>query len=163
MKTRKRTCIRRMSMVKRCTLALSPIHLRAVRGAVAATAARFGTRLPPEYVEDVVQDAFLNIWRSKAERMLDCLPYIRRAAVNTAIDFLRREGAQKRSLGRFETFDLVRTLWQPLHTPEEILMERQEAHQLLAGDRLLRKRVERLMRQMTQRKASCQGSFATSG
>jgi DNA-directed RNA polymerase specialized sigma24 family protein len=144
-------------------MALSPVYLHAVRGAVAATAARFGTRLPPESIEEVMQDTLLNLWRSKAERMLDCLPYMRRAAANTAIDFLRREGAQKRSLHRHETFDLVQTLWQPLRTPEEILMERQEAHQLLAGDRLLRKRVERLMRQMTQGKTSCQESFATSG
>src|SRR3954447_21727813 len=161
MKTRKRTCI--SPKAKRRTMALSPVHLHAVRGAVAATAARFGTRLPPEYIEEVMQDTLLNLWRSKAERMLDRLPYIRQAAVNTAIDFLRREGAQKRSLHRHEPSDLVRAIWQPPQTPEEILSERQEARQLLAGDRLLRKRVERLMRQMTKRKASCQGSFATSG
>jgi DNA-directed RNA polymerase specialized sigma24 family protein len=134
-----------------------------VRGAVAATAARFGTRLPPEYIEEVMQDTFLNLWRSKAERMLDCLPYIRQAAVNTAIDFLRREGAQKRSLDHFETFDLVRTLWQPPQTPEDILVEREEAYRLCTEDRVLCKRVERVIRQMTQRKASCQRSFATSG
>src|SRR4051812_28596790 len=139
MKTRKRTCI--SPKAKRRTMALSPAHLHAMRGAVAATAARFGTRLPPEYIEEVMQDTFLNLWRSKAERMLECLPYIRQAAVNTAIDFLRREGAQKRSLGHFETFDLVRALWQPPRTPEEILMERQEARQLLAEDCVLRKRV----------------------
>ncbi len=161
MKTRRRTCIR--PTAKHRTMVLSPVHLNAVRGTVAATVARFSTRLPPECVEDAIQETFLNLWRSKAERMLDCLPYVRRAALNTAVDLLRRQSAQKRSLHRYQTFDLVRTLWQPPRTPEEILMERQEAHQLLAGDRLLRKRVHRLMWQMTQRRASCQGSFATSG
>jgi DNA-directed RNA polymerase specialized sigma24 family protein len=149
MKTRKRTCI--SPKVKRRTMALSPVHLHAVRGALAATAARFGTRLPPEYIEEVMQDTLLNLWRSKAERMLDCLPYIRQAAVNTAIDFLRREGAQKRSLHRHETFDLVRTLWQPPQSPEEILSERQEAYRLCTRNPTLRKRVERLMRQVAKR------------
>jgi DNA-directed RNA polymerase specialized sigma24 family protein len=149
MKTRKRTCI--SPKAKRRTMALSPVHLHAVRGAVAATAARFGTRLPPEYIEEVMQDTLLNLWRSKAERMLDCLPYIRQAAVNTAIDFLRREGAQKRSLHHHETFDFVRTLWQPPQTPEEILSERQEAYRLCTGNPTLRKKVERLRRQVAKR------------
>jgi DNA-directed RNA polymerase specialized sigma24 family protein len=149
MKTRKRTCI--SPKAKRRTMTLSPVHLHAVRGAVAATAARFGTRLPPEYIEEVMQDTLLNLWRSKAERMLDCLPYIRQAAVNTVIDFLRREGAQKRSLHRHETFDLVRTLWQPPQTPEEILSERQEAYRLCTGNPTLRKKVKRLMRQVAKR------------
>lgn len=161
MKTRKRTCI--SPKAKRRTMALSPVHLHAVRGAVAATAARFGTRLPPEYIEEVVQDTLLNLWRSNAQYRLDCLAYVCRAAANTAIDFLRRQGAQKRSLHRYQTFDLVRTLWQAPQTPEEILMERQEAHQLLAESPALRKRVQRLMRQMTQRKAPCHGSYATFG
>ena len=161
MKTRRRRCL--SLKAKRRTMVLSPVHLHAVRGAVAATAARFGTRLPPEYIEDVMQDTFLNLWRSHAERMLDCLPYVRRAATNAVIDFLRREGAQKRSLHHHETFDLVRTLWQPPQTPEEILSERQEAYRLCAGDPSLRKRVERLVRQLTNRKGSCQRSFAISG
>jgi DNA-directed RNA polymerase specialized sigma24 family protein len=149
MKTRKRTCI--SPKAKRHAPALSPVHLHAVRGALAATAARFGTRLPPEYIEEVMQDTLLNLWRSKAERMLDCLPYIRQAAVNTAIDFLRREGAQKRSLHRHETFDLVRTLWQPPQSPEEILSERQEACRLCTRNPTLRKKVERLMRHVAKR------------
>jgi len=132
-------------------MALLPVHLRAVRAAAIATAARFGMRLPAECIEEVMQDTLLNLWRSRAERMLDRLPYIRRSAVNTSIDFLRREGAQKRSLGYFETFDLVRELWQPPQTPEEILIERQEAYRLCTGNPALRKKVERLMRQMAKR------------
>ena len=161
MKTRRRRCL--SLKAKRRTMVLSPVHLHAVRGAVAATAARFGTRLPPEYIEDVMQDTFLNLWRSHAERMLDCLPYVRRAATNAVIDFLRREGAQKRSLHHHETFDLVRTLWQPPRTPEDILIEREEACRLCAGDPSLHKRVERLMRQMTKGGATCPESYATSG
>jgi DNA-directed RNA polymerase specialized sigma24 family protein len=160
MKTRRRTCIRPTAK-RRSTVALSPVHLHAVRGAVAATAARFATRLPPEHIEDFTQDAFLNLWRARVP--LDCMPYIRRTATNAAIDFLRREGAQKRSLHRYQTFDLVRTLWQPPRTPEEIVMERQEACQLCARNPTLRKRVQRLVRQMTKGGAACQGSCATFG
>jgi DNA-directed RNA polymerase specialized sigma24 family protein len=147
MKTRKRKCI--SPKAKRRTMALSPIHLEAVRSAAMATAVRFAARLPPECVEDVVQDTLLNLWKSRMA--LGCLPYIRRAAANATIDFLRREGAQKRSLRRFETFDLVQALWQSPRTPEEILTERQEAYRLVAGDPLLRKRVQRLMRQVAQK------------
>jgi DNA-directed RNA polymerase specialized sigma24 family protein len=130
-------------------MALSPVHLQAARGAAMAATARFATQLPPECIEDVVQDTLLNLWRSRMA--LDCLPYVRRAAANAAIDFLRREGAQKRSLSRFETFNLVRTLWQPPRTPEEILSERQEAYRLCTGNPTLRKKVERLMRQVAKR------------
>lgn len=143
METQQRTCIR--PKAKRGPTTLSPAHLYAIRGAVAATVARFGARLPPECAEDVIQDTFLKLWKSRAA--LDCLPYVRRAAINTAIDLLRRQSAQKRSLQRAETFDLVRALWQPPRTPEEIIMERQEAYQLLAKDPNLRKRVDRAMRQ----------------
>jgi DNA-directed RNA polymerase specialized sigma24 family protein len=145
MKTRRRMCIR--PKAKRRTMALSPVHLNAMRGTVAATAARFGTRLAPECVDDVMQETFLNLWRSRSERMLDCLPYLRRAAANTAIDLLRRQGTKKRSRHLAQTFDLVRAIWQPPRTPEETLIEREEAHQLLAESPVLRKRVERLMRQ----------------
>ena|SRR5436305_11526759 len=92
MKTRRRRCTHRRTRVERRPMVLSSVHLNAVRGTVAATAAR--------------------------------LPYMRRAAANAAIDFLRRQGTQKRSLHRYETFDLVRTLWQPLRTPEEIFVGR---------------------------------------
>lgn len=145
MKTRRRTCIRLKA--KRRTMALSPVHLNAVRGTVAATVARFGMKLPLECVEDAIQETFLNLWRSRAERMLDCLPYVRRAAANAAIDLLRRQGAQKRSQHLGETFDIVQALWQPPRTPEDILVEREEAYRLCTEDRVLRKRVERLMRQ----------------
>lgn len=161
MKTQRRTCIR--PRARQRTMALSPVHLLAVRGAVAATAERFATRLPAECVEDLLQETFLNLWKSRRERMLDCLPYVRRSAANAAIDFLRRQGAQKRSLHRHETFDLVRMLWQPPQTPEEILSERQEAYRLLAGNPAIRKRVRRLMRQMTKGGARCPESYATSG
>jgi DNA-directed RNA polymerase specialized sigma24 family protein len=134
-----------------------------VRAAVAATAARFGTVLPPEYVDDLLQETFLNLWKSRREYRLDCLPYLRRSAANAAIDFLRRQGAQKRSLHRHETFDLVRALWQPPQTPEDILIEREEAYRLLAGDPTLRTRVGRLVRQMVRGGAPCPGSYATSG
>ena len=59
MKTRKRMCI--SPKAKRRAMTLSSVHLHAVRGAVAATAARFGTQLPPEYIEDVTQDTLLNL------------------------------------------------------------------------------------------------------
>ena len=153
MKTRRRTCTHRRTTMKRRTIVLSPILLNAVRRTVGTTAARFGTQLPQDHIEDTIQDVLLNLWRSRAERMLDCLPYVRRAATNATVDLLRRQSAQKRLLHHHETFDLVRTLWYPPCTPEEILIERQEAYLLLAGNSAIRKRVRRLAGQMAKGKS----------
>lgn len=157
MKTRRRTCTHGRTKAERGSMALSSVHLSAIRAAVAATFARFSTQLPPECAEEAIQDTLLSLWKSPARHSEFSVPYVRRAAQNTAIDLIRRQSAQKRSLHRAETFDLVRALWQPPRTPEEILIEREEAHRLLMRDRSLRKRVERLMRQMTKGGALCPG------
>ena len=43
--------------------------------------------------------------------------------------------------------DLEKTVWRPSRTPEEVLIEREEAQELLATDRALKERVELAMKQ----------------
>lgn len=133
-------CMRRAA--RRRDMAPTPAHLTAIRRTVTATAARFGRRLSPECIEDLVQEVFLGLWKSRAEDKLTCLPYVRRVAANVTVDSLRWQGAQKRRWRRHMGPDLEKTVWRPSCTPEEVLMEREEAQQTLATDRALKRRVE---------------------
>lgn len=133
-------CMRKAA--RRRDMAPTPVHLTAIQRTVTATAARFGRRLSPECIEDLVQEVFLGLWKSRAEDKLNCLPYLRRVAANVTIDLLRSEGAQKRRWRRQMSPDLEKTAWRPSGTPEEVLIEREEAQELLATDRALKRRVE---------------------
>lgn len=120
----------------------TPAHLATIRRSITTTAARFGWRLSPECVEDLVQEVFLGLWKSKAEDKLNCLPYLRRVAANVTVDFLRRQGAQKRRWRRDMSPDLEKTLRRPSRTAEEVLIEREGAQEILAKNRALKRRVE---------------------
>ena len=138
-------------------MAPTSAHLTAIRRTVTATAARFGRRPSPECIEDLVQEVFLKLWKSRAEDKLHCLPYVRRVAANVTVDFLRRQGAQKRRWSRHMTPDLEKTLWRPSRTPEEVLIEREEAQELLATDRALKRRVEWAAKQYARAQAAVAG------
>lgn len=138
-------CMRRAA--RRRDMAPAPAHLTVIRRTVAITAARFGRRLSPECIEDLVQEVLLGLWKSRAEDKLNCLPYVRRVAANITVDLLRRECAQKRRWRRQMSPDLEKLLWPPSRTPEEVLIEREEAQQLLATDRALKRQVEWAMKQ----------------
>jgi DNA-directed RNA polymerase specialized sigma24 family protein len=127
---------------RRRDMAPTPAHLAAIRRTITTTAARFGRRLSPECVEDLAQEVLLGLWKSKAEDKLNFLPYVRRVAANVTVDSLRREGAQKRRWRLHMSPDLEKVLWRPSSTPEEVLIEREEAQQLLATDRALKRRVK---------------------
>ena len=71
---------------RRRDMATTPAHLAAIRRTVTATAARFGRRLSPECIEDLVQEVFLGLWKSRAEEKLHYLPYVRRVAANVTVD-----------------------------------------------------------------------------
>lgn len=135
----------------------TPVHLASIRRTVNVTAARFGRRLSPECIEDLVQEVFLGLWKSRAEDKLNCLHYLRRVAANITVDFLRRQGAQKRRWRRDMSPDLEKTLRRPYQTPEEVLIEREEAQQLLATDRALKRRVEWAMKQCARAQAAMAG------
>ncbi|HEX4959335.1 MAG TPA: sigma factor [Thermoanaerobaculia bacterium] len=128
-------------------MALTPAHLTAIRRSITTTAARVGWRLSPECIEDLVQEVLLGFWKSRAEEKLHCLPYVRRVAANVTVDLLRREGAQKRRWRHHMSPDLEKMLWRPSRTPEEVLVEREEAQQLLATDRALKRRVKWAVKQ----------------
>jgi DNA-directed RNA polymerase specialized sigma24 family protein len=70
---------------RRHDMAPTPAQLAAIRRSITATAARFGRRLSPECVEDLVQEVFLGLWKSRAEEKLHCLPYVRRVAANVTV------------------------------------------------------------------------------
>ena len=127
---------------RRRDMAPTPAHLTAIRRSITATAARFGRRLSPECIEDLVQEVFLGLWKSREEEKLHCLPYVRRVAANIAVDFLRRQGAKKRRWRSHMSPDLEKVLWRPSRTAEEVLIEREGAQELLATDRALKRRVE---------------------
>jgi RNA polymerase sigma factor (sigma-70 family) len=135
----------------------APAHLTAIRRTVTTTAARFGRRLSPECIEDLVQEVFLGLWKSRAEDKLNCLPYVRRVAANVTVDSLRREGAQKRRWRRHMSPDLEKLLFQRSRTPEEVLVEREEAQQLLATDRALKRRVKWAAKQYAVAQAAMAG------
>jgi DNA-directed RNA polymerase specialized sigma24 family protein len=128
-------------------MAPTPEHLMAIRRTLTTTAARFGRRLSPECIEDLVQEVFLRLWKSRAEDKLNCLSYVRQVAANVTVDSLRRQGAQKRRWCRHMGPDLEKVLWRPSRTPEEVLIEREKAKQLLATDRALKRRVAWAMKQ----------------
>ena len=150
-------CMRKAA--RRREMAPTPAHLTAIRRTVTTTAARLRWRLSLECVEDLVQEVLLGLWRSRAEDQLDCLPYVRRVAANITVDLLRRQGAQKRRWHRHMSPDLERMLWRPSRTPEEVLIEREEAQQLLATDRALKRRVKWAMKQYATAQAAMGGAI----
>lgn len=129
-------------------MAPTPAHLAVIRRTVAKSAATFGRRLSLECVEDLVQEVFLNLWKSGAEDKLDSLPYVRRVAANATVDLLRWQSARKRKGRRGMGLELEKMLWRSFRTPEETLIEREEAYQLLEADPALRRRVQRTMEQV---------------
>ena len=148
MKDRRPKCTHRMRRAAgRRDMAPTSEHLTAIRRSITTTAARFGRWLSPECIEDLVQEVFLGLWQSRAEGKLTCLPYVRQVAANVTVDSLRWQGAQKRRWRRHMGPDLVKMLWRPSRTPEEVLMEREEAQRTLATDRALKRRVEWAMKQ----------------
>jgi DNA-directed RNA polymerase specialized sigma24 family protein len=149
-------CMRKAA--RRRDMAPIPAHLTAIRRSVTTTAARFGWRLLPECIEDLVQEVLLRFWKSRTEDRLQCLPYVRRVAANVTVDLLRRQSAQKRRWHRHMSPDLERMLWRPSRTPEEVLIEREEAQQLLAADRALKRRVKWAMKQYKVAQAAMGGA-----
>jgi RNA polymerase sigma factor (sigma-70 family) len=150
-------CMRKAA--RRRDMAPTPEHLTAIRRSITTTAARFGWRLLPECIEDLVQEVFLGLWKSRAEDKLNCLSYVRRVAANVTIDLLRRQSAQKRRWSRHMSPDLEKTVWRPSRTPEEVLIEREEAQELLATDRALKKRVKWAMKQCAAAQSATGGSI----
>ena len=148
-------CMRRAA--RRRDMAPTPAHLTAIQRTVTATAARFGRRLSPECIEDLVQEVFLGLWKSRAEDKLNCLPYVRRVAANVTVDLLRLQSAQKRRWWCHMNPDLEKVLWRPSRTPEEVLIEREEAQELLVTDRALKRRVKWAVRQYTAAQAAMAG------
>jgi len=135
---------------RRRDMAPTPSQVAAIRRMVTKTAATFGQRLSPECVEDLMQEVFLRLWKSKAEDKLTCLPYVRRVAANVTVDLLRRQRAKKRKARRSMSIDLKRSLWRSSLTPEEVLIEREEAQRLLETDRALKRRVKWAIKQYTK-------------
>jgi len=144
----RRRAARRRDMVP------TPTHLAAIRRTITKTAAMFGHRLSPECIEDLVQEVFLGLWKSRAEDKLDCLPYVCRVAANVTVDLLRRGGAQKRKVRRGMSPDLEKMLWRRSRTPEEMLIEQEEAQRLIATDRALKRRVQWAMKQYAKAQAT---------
>ena len=139
---------------RRRDMAPTPAHLVAIRRTVTTTAARFGQRLLPECIEDLVQEVFLGLWKSRAEDRLNCLSYVRRVAANVTVDLLRLQSAQKRRWRRHMSPDLEKVLWRPSRTPEEVWIKREEAQQALATDRALKRRVEWAMKSCARAQAA---------
>jgi RNA polymerase sigma factor (sigma-70 family) len=125
------------------TMAPTPSQLAAIRHSVRKTAARFEQRLSPECIEDLVQEVLLRLWKYHEEDKLDSPAYVRRVTENTTIDMLRRRGARKRRACHTEKLDTE--ISQSLQTPEEIVIAREEAEQILEKDEALRKRVTRMI------------------
>ena len=148
-------CMRKAA--RRRDMVPTPAQLATIRRTVTATAARFGRRLSPECIEDLMQEVLLGLWKSKAEDKLHCLPYVRRVAANVTVDLLRRQGAQKRRWHLHMSPDLETMLWQPSRTPEEVLIRREKAQELLATDRALKRRVEWAMKQYATAQAAMAG------
>jgi DNA-directed RNA polymerase specialized sigma24 family protein len=138
-------------------MAPTPAHFAAIRRTVTTTAARFGQRLSQECIEDLVQEVLLGMWKSRAEDKLNCLPYVRQVAANVTIDLLRLQSAQKRRWRRDMSSDLEKMLWRPSRTPEEVLIKREEAQQLLATDRALKRRVEWAAKRYARAQAAMAG------
>lgn len=154
MRQRTSTFTRNRRSPRRRDMAPTPGQLAVIQRAIAKTAWSFGHRLSAECVEDLVQEVFLRLWKSRAEAKLACVPFVRRVAANVTIDSLRQRGAKKRRVRRTLSLEAEMARWHSHRTPEEVLIEREEAHQLLETDRVLRKRVERAMRQYAKAQAT---------
>jgi DNA-directed RNA polymerase specialized sigma24 family protein len=132
-------------------MAPTPVQLAAIRRTIMRTATRFHHWLPLECIEDLMQEVLLRLWKSGTEdRIRDCPAYVRRVAENTTIDTLRSQGAKKRRIPTALLFDPRSSPWRPPHTPEEILMAREEAQRVLAANPYLRRRVRSAMRHFPQ-------------
>ncbi len=140
-------------------MAPTPGQLVVIERTISKTARSFGHRLSPECVEDLVQEVFLRLWKSRAEKKLACIPFVRRVAANVTIDSLRQRGAKKRRVRRTLSLQAEMSRWYSPRTPEEVLIEQEEAHQLIETDRVLRKRVERAMRQYAKAQAAVMGGM----
>jgi len=138
-------------------MAPTPGQLVVIQRTITKTAWSFGHRLSPECVEDLVQEVFLRLWKSRAEAKLVCVPFVRRVAANVTIDSLRQRGAKKRRIRRTLSLEAEMARWHSHRTPEEALIEREEAQQLIETDRMFRKRVERAMKQYAKAQAVMAG------
>jgi DNA-directed RNA polymerase specialized sigma24 family protein len=128
-------------------MAPTPSQLTAIRRSIQRTAARFHQWLSFECIEDLMQEVLLRLWRSGAEdRLRDCPAFVRRVAENTTIDTLRSQGAKKRRIPLAMLFDPRISPWRPPHTPEEILIAREEAQHVLATNHYLQQRVRSTIR-----------------
>lgn len=128
-------------------MAPTPPQLAAIRRSIKRTAARFHQWLSLECIEDLMQEVLLRLWRSGTEdRLHDCPAYIRRVTENTTIDMLRSHGAKKRRVPTAMLFYPKISPWRPPHTPEEILIAREEAQHVLATNPYLRRRVRSAIR-----------------
>ena len=110
--------------------------LALIRDSIKKTALRFGERLSPDSIEDLVQDVFLRLWRLGAEKKLvTCPAYVRRVAVNVTIDAIRRTRAKKRTMRSRRSS--VEALYPPTPNPEEIILAREELRLRLSQCRSL--------------------------
>lgn len=142
---------------RRRDMAPTPAHLETIRRAIVMTATSFGRRLAAECIEDLVQETLLGLWKSKAEHMLGCVPYVRRVAANVTVDLFRRESAQKRRTRHTMGRDLEAKFWPRSRTPEEMMIEREEAQQLLEHNPALKRRVRWAVRQYEKAQAAMAG------
>lgn len=147
MRQPKSTFTRSRRSPRRRDMAPTPGQFVVIQRAISKTVRSFGHRLSPECVEDLVQDVFLRLWKSRAEDKLNCLPYVRRVAANVTIDLLRRQSAQKRRTRRTMRVDVEKVFWRASRTPEDVLIEREEARQLLEADYGLKRRVKWAIKQ----------------
>jgi RNA polymerase sigma factor (sigma-70 family) len=113
-----------------------------IREGIRSTALKFNERLAFDYVEDLVQEVFLRVWKYQAEDKLSrCTNYIRRMAVNVTIDAILKNRAKKRMGGirGAAAWALPST-----HTPEDILLAQEDLRLRLTQCRaLLTKRAYR--------------------
>lgn len=128
-------------------MALTELQLAAIRRSIKRTAADFCYRLSLECVEDLTQEVLLRLWKKGIEqRLLDCFPYLCRVAENATIDMLRSRSAKKRRPLSSVKFDPAIPQPRPSHTPEELLIAREEAARVMKANPRLRRRVTSTMR-----------------
>lgn len=154
MRQHKPTFTRCRRVGRRREITPTPGQLVVIERSITKTARSFGHRLSPECVEDLVQEVFLRLWKSRAEGKLACVPFVRRVAANVTIDSLRQRGAKKRRVRRTLSLQAEMARWRSSRTPEEILIEREEAQKVLETNRPLRKRVERAIKQYVKAQAA---------
>lgn len=123
-----------MGSAKQRDMAPTSAQLAAIRRTIRTSAARFNQRLSPECVQDLMQEVLLRLWRAGMEAKLNDRPgYVHRVAANVTVDELRRRGAKKRDVRRTVVVDMERLPLRSPPTPEEILIEREEAEATSEG------------------------------